>query len=284
MKSPALINHIIKNTPIKDVVFGGDVITTTFENPKEATELGNNFRRAFDVLVCNKYYIYGNHDNNSYAHIDDVKRRLTDEQVYEYLQRGMSDCIYGDYFNFYFDRKDSKTRIACLDTGRYTDQQNGEFTIKTVKFLTNVLTNTPDNWRIVLLSHLWYDLNSEHPRRPYLSDLMRTVIEVLDNFNARVRSVYSYHREEIEYDFTQMTSRIVCCVGGHCHLDAVLHSEGGIPIIITTTDSTRTINDERATAGTVDEHAISVFIFDYSNDTIKMFRIGRGKDIVVPFS
>lgn len=280
--SPMLINHIIHNTPINDVVFGGDVITTSFAVPKEAYELGMSFRSAFDTLDCNLYYLYGNHDNNSDCQPTAVNRHLSDEQVYDYLQSGMSVCDYGGFFNFFFDREKSKTRFICLDTGRFYYSQFRGKTMDTIRFLTEALNETPDSWRIVILSHLWYNLDYETPREPYMPNNIKTIVNVLDDYNANHRGVFAYNGETIEYDFSNASSKIVCCIGGHCHIDSIQYSDGNIPIIITTTDSTQTVNEEIAKGGTVEEQALSVFIFDYSNQALKMFRVGRGKDIVLP--
>ncbi len=275
-KSPALINHLFHFTSIDDVVFGGDVITTSFKDPQEAISLGKDFRHAFDAIGCNMYYLYGNHDNNSDEHPNEVERHLSDEQVYEYLQKGMGECTYGGYFNFYFDRPESKTRFMCLDTGRYYYPQFRGSTIETVKFLTNTLNGTPDGWRIVVLSHLWANLQSG---KPYFTSYMEMIIRVLDNYNERKKSVFRYKNDSVDYDFSASSSKIICCIGGHCHLDTTMLSAGGIPIIITTTDSRKTINGQTATIGTIEEQAISVFVFDYVQKQIRMFRIGRGEDL-----
>lgn len=278
--SPALINHLYHNTSIEDVVFGGDVITTSFDDSKDALYLGKVFRQAFDSIGCNMYYLYGNHDNNSDGQPAKTERHLSDEQVYEYLQKGMGECTYGGYFNFFFDRPESKTRFLCLDTGRYYYSVFRGNTIETVKFLINALNETPDGWRIVLLSHLWANLESGEP---YLSSFMKTIIRVLDNYNAGKKGVYRYMDDSVEYDFTDSSSKIICCIGGHCHLDATLLSEGEIPIIITTADRIP-INGKTSVIGTIEEQAISVFVFDYANASIKLFRVGRGNDITVRIS
>ena len=103
--SPELIHHIITHTPIEDVVFGGDVITTSFDTPEKAIEQLVDFRHAFDLLECNIYYLFGNHDNNSDGHPNETQRHLTEEQVYDNLQKDMGECVYGGYYNFYFDRE-----------------------------------------------------------------------------------------------------------------------------------------------------------------------------------
>ncbi len=276
--SPALINHLYHFTPVDDVVFGGDVITTSFDDPQDAIALGKEFRLAFDSIGCNMYYLYGNHDNNSDGHPTEVERHLSDEQVYDYLQKGMGDCIYGGYFNFYFDRPEGKTRFLCLDTGRYYYSQLRGNTIETVKFLVNALNETPSGWRIILLSHLWAHLDYGEP---YLSSYMKTIIRVLDDFNAGKKGVFRYAGDSVQYDFSGASSRIICCIGGHCHLDATMFSDGGIPIILTTADR-RVIGGKTSVIGTIEEQAVSVFVFDYVSASIKMFRVGRGNDIEVP--
>lgn len=278
--SPALIKHLYHFTPIDDVVFGGDVITTSFDDPQDAVALGKEFRQAFDSIGCNMYYLYGNHDNNSDGHPTEVERHLSDEQVFDYLQRGMGNCIYGGYFNFFFDRPESKTRFLCLDTGRYYYSQLRGNTIETVKFLINALNETPTGWRIVLLSHLWAHLDSGEP---YLSSYMKTIIRVLDDYNAGRKGTFRYLGDSVQYDFSDTSSKIICCIGGHCHLDATLFSDGGIPIIITTADR-REIGGKTSVIGTIEEQAISVFVFDYTCASIKMFRVGRGYDIEVPIA
>lgn len=280
-KSPALINHIIHNTPIDDVVFGGDVITTAFDNPNEAYALGKSFRMAYDTLTCNLYYLYGNHDNNSDVHPNEEDIHLTDEQVYSYLQLGMGDCIYGNYFNFYYDRPASRTRFICLDTGRFYYSKFRISSYDTIQFLINALNETPSGWMIVVLSHFWYDLDQGKPRKVYLSSFMRSFIAVLDNYNARAEGEFIYQGKSVAYDFSNALSSIICCIGGHCHVDSINYSDGGIPIFITTTDSKQTMNGEDSTEGTINEQAISVFLFDYQNNIIKLFRIGRGNDIAV---
>lgn len=282
--SPLLINHIIRNTSIIDVVFGGDVITTSFTKPYDSYELGLSFQAAFDTLNCNMYFLYGNHDNNSDEHPAEVERHLTDEQVFDYLQKGMSKCEYGGFFNFYFDRASSKTRFICLDTGRFYYSILRGKTIDTVRFLLKVLSGTPDGWNVVILSHLWYNLNYSVPRTPYMPDHIKSIVKILDDYNARVKGVFSFNGEAEEYDFSGTSSKIRCCIGGHCHIDSVQFSDGGIPIIITTTDSKQTVNGEEAIGGTLTEQAISVFVIDYTNQILKMIRIGRGKDFEIQLS
>lgn len=282
--SPALIDFLIKNTPIYDVIFGGDVITSEYESPAEAIKLGRDFRASFDTLKCNMYYIYGNHDNNSNHYPDDLIRHIPDRQVYDYLQYGMGDSIYGGYLNFYFDRPSNKTRYICLDTGRYCYPQLRGNTIETIRFLVKSLMSTEKGWKIVVLSHMWGDLSPDIPREAFISDYIRPYFTLMDSFNLRKRGVFQYNDELLNYDFTDTASRIICCIGGHNHLDSIHYSAEGIPIINITTDSIQTVNDEPATIGTINEQSLTAFVIDYTNAVIKMYRIGRGKDREIPIN
>lgn len=279
--SPLLINHIIKNTHINDVIFGGDVVTTYFNIPNDAIILGDDFRRAFDKLNCNKYFLFGNHDDNSDHYSENPARQLTEKQVYGYLQYGMSKCSYEGYYNFFFDREECKTRFICLDTGRYYYPELRGNIIKTARFLINTLNSVKDGWRIVVVSHLWCNLNYEKIREPYFPDFIKSFLNVLDDYNAGGIGSFTYNGDSIEYNFTNRSSQIVCCIGGHCHIDSVQYSEAGLPVILITTDSTQTVNDDSADVGSVNEQAVSVFVIGYLDGHINVFRIGRGKDMTL---
>ena len=281
--SPALINHITHLTPVRDVVFGGDVITTYFEDPHDAFVLGKEFQRAFDSLDCNMYYIYGNHDNNSDTNPNLHSRHLSEDQVYEYLQSRMGPCVYGGYYNFYFDREERKTRIICLDTGRFYYSQFRDKTFDTVSYLMATLQSTPDEWRIILISHLWTELQKDADgiRTAYVPAFHRSFLDLFDAYNNRSVGLFYHRGSSIKYDFSGATSKIVCCIGGHNHLDALLYSSGGIPIIINTTDSSQTINGDLAKKGTIEEQSVSVFVIDYSHSILNRFRVGRGNDLTI---
>ena len=283
-KSPALINHLVYSTHIKDVIFGGDVITTFFLNPRDAIALGNEFQLAFDTLDCNMYYLYGNHDNNSDCNPDLLSQHLSEDQVYDYLQSRMGPCAYGGYYNFYFDREFCRTRFICLDTGRFYYSRFRDKTLETVAFVLEALNSTPEGWHIILFSHIWSELekNSNGVKEAYIPAFYRCFLDLFDTFNNRGSGEFVYNAHKIVFDFSNTSSKIICCIGGHNHLDALLYSSDGIPVIINTTDSRQTINDDKATKGTIKEQSVSVYVVDYEHSIMKRFRIGRGNDLVVP--
>jgi hypothetical protein len=281
--SPALISHLVYSTPIQDVVFGGDVITTFFDDPKDAMTLGKDFQRAFDTLDCNMYYLYGNHDNNSDCNPDLLSQHLSEDQVYDYLQSKMGPCTYGGYYNFYFDREMSKTRFICLDTGRFYYSRFRDKTLDTVSFVVDALNSTPEGWHIILLSHIWAGLqmNADGIKEAYIPAFYQSFLDLFDAYNNRYSGNYKHGNESVDYDFSYAKSRVICCIGGHNHLDALLYSSGGIPVIINTTDSRQTINGDSATKRTIEEQSVSAYIIDYTQSCLRRFRIGRGDDLVV---
>lgn len=284
-RSPALIKHIVDHTPVKEVFFGGDVITTFFDDPSEAIELGKSFRHSLDIIDCNKYFIYGNHDNNSDYQPDLISRHIPENQVFEYLQKNMSPCAYFDYYNFYVDMDSIRTRIICPDTGRYYYSSFRNNTIKTIQFIIEALNTTPSGWYIVFISHIWSDINIENKQdgvyKPGISTYFQSYLRVLDDYKLGRKGVFSYGSDSVEYDFSNSSSHIICCIGGHNHIDTLINTPEGIPIIINTTDSRQTLNGEMAIEGTITEQSLSAFIIDYNNSIITRIRVGRGQDITL---
>ena len=281
--SPALIQHILDNTSVHRVLFGGDVITTKTSTVQEAIEIGESFKKSFSFLGNKLYCLYGNHDNNSDEQPNNVDLHLTEQQVYSYLQSQMDNVYYWDYYNYYFDDTVSKTRYICLDTGRLYYSQFRDASIRTVQFLIETLDSVPSGWHIIMASHIWCGLqNEDGEKKCVVSSYVKPIIAVLDDYNSRTSGVFKYLNESVYYDFSGGKGTIEFCIGGHNHRDGVVISEGKIPIVILTTDSWQTINGEIAKSGSISEQAVSIVVADYHNHKLSVFRVGRGEDISFP--
>lgn len=70
-------------------------------------------------------------------------------------------------------------------------------------------------------------------------------------------------------------NKIVALFTGHAHMDAIMdyYGDGSVPIILTSCD---TFRNESMTEGTLDEQCFDVVVIDYTNNLIKLTRIGRG--------
>ena len=99
----------------------------------------------------------------------------------------------------------------------------------------------------------------------------QSLLNIFDAYNAR----------SVEY--TDCKGTVEICVGGHCHLDLDRTTAGGIPVIITETDSYNIRSGLSCTAGSTTENAINAIVADYNNKKINVIRIGRGNSRTISF-
>ena len=82
------------------------------------------------------------------------------------------------------------------------------------------------------------------------------------------------------YNFSSCGAKVEFCIGGHIHVDYDIGSTGGIPIILTASDTNqnRVPNStvDSGTLGTITESAVYGIIADYNNNKITVIGIGRG--------
>ena len=277
-KSPAIIRHILQYTPISDVIFGGDAITSHSTNLATPMETGKDFQKAFSFLGTHFHCIYGNHDNNSDEQVSLTQYHLTDEQVYSWLQSHMTDVVFGEHFNFYYDNPEAKTRIICLDTGRYYYVQFWDKLPQTVRFAVESLASMPEGWHAIMASHIWCSDRklANGTYSAYVETFARPILTVFENYNHRKKGTYTYSGVSVPYDFTNAGGFIEFCIGGHTHGQYTTSSEGGIPIIIVTSDYSRNLQ-----LGTLQEQGLAIVVADYKNRKMKLFAIGKGKDCII---
>ncbi len=281
--SPAIIKHIIDYSKIPYVLFGGDVITSRTETTQEALEIGFQFYNAFSFLGSKLYCLFGNHDDNSTGQASSKERHLTEEQVYSFLQSQSEDLVhYWDYYNYYFDDISSKTRFICLDTGRLYEWTLRSSTFKTGKFLIECLASVPEGWHIVAASHIWHKLTDIDAGVAIEAPFIRPIIEILENYNLRTRSVFSFRGNNIEYDFSSCNATVEYCIGGHIHADRVIMSEKGIPLISVTCDGQQeVVGGVPYKTGTINEQCVTIVVNDYIDREVHIYHIGRGDDVSV---
>ena len=274
-RSPALIRHIVDFTPVSDVIFGGDVITTHSTNPASSIETGLDFQMSFAYLGTHFHCLYGNHDNNSDSQPKRTEYHLSDEQVYYWLQRQMTDVVYGDYFNYYYDDPLAKTRIICLDTGRYYYSVFRDKIPTTVAFTIDALSSLPEGWHAIMASHIWCNARkqSDGTYGHYFEAYIKSFLKLFDDYNSRLSGAYRFNSISIPYDFSQAGGSIEFCIGGHTHHNFTTKSDKGIPIIIVISDSFN-IPEE----GTTNEQSITIVVTDYKQRKLNLFVVGRGDD------
>lgn len=280
--SPAIIKHIVDYSGIDRVIYGGDVITNSTETVHGALDIGLQFQHAFSFLGNKILALFGNHDDNSTGQISLTDRHLSEEQVYSYLQGQMTDVSYWDYYNFYFDDPITKTRFICLDTGRFFESYFLTRLPKTAQFVIECLSSVPDDWHIIVASHIWLKLKNFDTGEAEESVVNRPIVEILENYNLRLKSEFSYGEEVIPYDFSTARATVEYCIGGHIHADAVVYSKKGIPLITVTCDGQQEVAGGLPyDTGTVNEQCVTIVVNDYQNEEVGIYHIGRGYDMKV---
>ena len=279
--SPALIRHITEYSGINKVFFGGDVIYLRESDPMNALQEGLDFQEAFSFLGPHFYCLLGNHDNNSDGQPNNTSLHLTTEQVISYLQSQMTVLDRKDGYNFFFDDQDSKTRFIGLDTGRYRYAQFRSTTINTARFLIESLQDVPEDWHVIILSHIIIGaVVKDGVHECCLASLNNYIYSIMDSFNQRKTGHFTYNKETIVYDFSSCSGHIELGLSGHVHKESLLYTEGGIPLVSVTTDSKETIDNEAAKKGSITEQSVSIIVLDYSSQKIHLYAVGRGEDMV----
>ena len=278
--SPAIIKHIVDYSNINQVLFGGDANTSRTETVQGTLDIGYQFHDAFSFLGPRLFCLFGNHDDNSTGQPTITERHLSEEQVYAYLQSQMTNVHYWDSYNFYYDDPSSKTRFICLDTGRFYLKAFRGYTPKTAQFVIECLSDVPPGWHIVAASHIWANLKDFKTGEIQESVYVRPIIEILENYNLRLSSSFSYGDKTMMYDFSNAGATIEYCIGGHTHSDAMVLSKRGIPLINVTCDGQQEVaGGAPYTTCTINEQCVVIVVNDYERRKIKIYHIGRGNDV-----
>lgn len=267
--SLGLVRYIINNTNINKVVCGGDIISqgtvSDMLDDMNTVIKGLEFPFHNDLLVA-----FGNHDSNILSSVEDSHFDLN--TCYAIMEKEAESYItmMTDYdLSFYYDSKSNKTRYIVLDTGEDSGSSNRQFSA--YYEFADVLLDTPEGWKIIIVAHI-----VTYGKFAYVEGMM-------DAYNAKT----TYTNENAgTYDFANAHAKIICAFGGHTHVDSVESTNGGIPVIVTGTDSNRVGENPEYPyiLGTDQEQSFDVVTIDYTNKNIKCVRIGRGVDRTVTYN
>ena len=274
--SPLILDYLIKNTPINKVNFGGDIVGDP--SPYDHTNIKSfyDWQKAI-ADIPNHHSVYGNHDLNHWTtdvHNMSYSLILAHEESDDMVVSKIDGC-------YYIDNPSEKTRylyISYLTTSQTDMMTQGQFIVDSIK-------STKSGWHIIVIAHRWFQYSSSStPTIGSVPTYESEILSVLDAYNTRVtRGGSNYFYEQ---DFTNCKGVVEFCIGGHIHVDYDFTSSGGIPIIITASDT----NQERAgeededcgTVGTITEQALYSIIADYENRKVHVIGIGRGGSRELP--
>lgn len=269
--SPRILRYLLQNTPINKVNFGGDIINDpsafTHENIKYAYEW-----RKMVADLPNHHSVPGNHDLNHNS--TDVRK-----MAYAFLlaPEESSDMVCGDGLYYYIDNPREKTRYIYLD---YMTSSHTEMTAQG-QFVVDAIKGVEDGWHIVAISHRWFQYTSSSaPTVGSVPAYEAEIMKIFDEYNARGKHTASNYFAA--QDFASCKGKVEFCIGGHIHVDYDFETSGGIPVIITASDT----NQERSgdetedcgTLGTITESAVFGIVADYNDaDSIKITVVGVGR-------
>lgn len=199
----------------------------------------------------NIHHVIGNHD---------VMGDGTSSKTYYYMDSFNNNQIGNAYEHYYYvENPQMKIRYIVLAAYRHTSTgtniENG-YTQEQVTWLNNEALNVPNGWSVIVLTHdaVGY------------SEGWVAIKSALD-------------------DAKENGKDVICIVSGHAHYDAINHTTGGIPIIVTTCDKSGAWIDsqhvdrepwltEYRIPGTTSEQAFDMIFIDRANKEITCVRIG----------
>lgn len=249
-QSPALMNYIAKHVHIPRVFSGGDTADTLQE--QYVSELS----AAFDGDI---HHCVGNHDysnemnGNKLAYIMDMGKK---EQI------GNAKRHY-----YYVDNPQQSIRYIILCAFSNDSGEVGTaYDTEQINWLRDVALNVEEGWTVIVVTHsLYYGFGVDASLRLF-PDGAADVQTVLDG----------------------ATCDVACVVQGHAHLDRIIHTPGGIPVVLTTSDkympwmSGETNNEpwltESRHLGTITEQAFDVVVLDKAERKLTFVRIGAPAD------
>lgn len=264
--SPKLLNYLYKHTPINKVNFGGDIVNNepTTLTDRETMKYLWDWRNAIRDLP-NHHSVVGNHDDGN-----TTNKLFPSSYIYAFLlaSEECPEIVHGDDFYYYIDDACEKTRYLYLDTAYncYSSSDAAQ-----TAFVKEALKSTPAGWHIVAISHIWVQMDySVSPAVPGdFSAPAKELLDIFDAYNARTG------------EFSGCSAKVEFCIGGHTHIDLNRTSTGGIPVIITETDSRHVRGGLSYNAGTITESSVNAIIADYNNKKVNVIRVGRGNSRVV---
>lgn len=272
--SPKLTADIRKKCNITNVFLLGDYIqqTTETEGIKYMEDIRDGF--GFD----HTYYLFGNHDLNEYS----SGQQIAASVFYNIFEKMNENNISGGSTkncDWYVDNQYQKIRYIALNSLSGTPKK------ASLEWLRDILTGTPQNYKVVLLIHIIEWNESQWANNA-------SAIRICDRYAIKTSGEEYINSADgafyLSYDFTNANGEMLYVHSGHWHTDRVKCTEHGIPVIFTRCDSNELDDDDTVTvtriAGTTDEQAFDVATIDFDNDLAILNRVGYGANRFIHYN
>lgn len=266
-----LIKHIIENSSIKNVVFGGDV-PSAFGTEGDLFGQANTFRRLvkkYLTPIANVYCVHGNHD----FMINDSGTKILKGDSWEYDYLPLPSSVDTKRLYYSVDVKSSKTRYIILDT--FSTVSSNDYlpyvTREQINWLLEAL-NVEEGWRVVVFGHC-----SINPNVSGYYDNMLNVRNILKAYKNKTICNSTVNNITVNHDFSSYNGTLVGYICGHNHKDEN-STEDGVLTISTTSDAMYSDGGYERVKGTYSECAFDVFIINYDENKITSVRVGAGNN------
>ncbi len=284
MSSVPIIRSVLKNTPVKDVFYGGDTVSAwvTDETMREDMRY---FAEAF--AFAQPYMVRGNHDvaGKEFAY-SDIGYIAPSEEVRQWMIRGEHpDAVTFPGKNYYyFDRPAAHLRYIVIDTTDVMEHIVGEdgswlsrdaASVGEIRWFAELLAATPEDYRIVVLGHVpvfrelkWYN------------SFALPFGDIINAFNRREPVTVEADGGNAAFDFSDAAGKVILFLCGHGHCDDVcITPEGCIGYEI---NCDAWIDNGGSaysrTQGTTSENALDVILLDPAGGRMETVRYGAGED------
>lgn len=253
--SPALIDYIMKNTPVDWVYHGGDFLAN------RETGLEDHYK-AFRA-INNMITIRGNHDKNLNAR--DPTDIISDNAFYGIIVHPFEEKVnINRELYWYRDNNAEKVRYLFLDTGKGDDI----LSVEQLSWLKNSLVSLSNGWNALIFMHIC--LATRKGESDNISTIGPNGISV---------------RNAISDIYDQLNCKVIGIVCGHIHADGwIIDPVLNYPIIATSCDAcgeVRTMYDavnDTAQLGTTTEQLFDVMFLDFASNEWNMIRVGEGSN------
>ncbi len=255
-KSEALFKQVkaavkIANTTdsIDFIVVGGDTTSGMYDTKEDALKYTAEILAPLKESKKPVFVLIGNHDDNSYLSFhmegfledqivsdkdwsDNIIKVFCPEDV-------VKDSKHKDSKYYYYDLKDKKTRVICLDAIDYRAKYDKNGVIKElpvkdasetdeeakywsgcsywgysegqIRWLVNEAMTAPADWDYVFMSHIGIDIKTQtNYYEPHYGTTLRAVINAFQN-----RKDFSF--EDISASFANVTGKVLSYHFGHTH-------------------------------------------------------------------
>ena len=242
-QSPALLRYISKHCNLPLLFDGGD--NDDYGSPAFSTALRNSFTRKI-------HYVAGNHDWFP----------PTDGNMLYYWNDMQNNDQIGNPVEHYYYVDNIQKNIRYIILNAWVNN-NGTlesgYSNEQLSWFTNTALNVPVGWDILVFTH-------------FIGDSVTATPEGAQGFR---NAIDAYNSD------SSHTGKVIAIISGHTHFDAVCHTTGGVPIIMTTCDKNKENGignepwlPEYRPSGTIYEQAFDIMFLDRANKKITALRIG----------